>query len=108
MLNDDILVTFLRHTCDILVTYLSRFSDILWFVRNSLWLLSDILFQVNLCREVFADTLNESRDPDRGTNVDRYTARYGIIQTIAETNLKSISGFCHSAFLAIGIWTSNL
>ena len=29
-----------------------------------------------LCREVFKDTLNESRDPDRGLDGDRYTARY--------------------------------
>lgn len=31
--------------------------------------------RVSLCREVFGDTLNESRDPDRG-QVDRYSARF--------------------------------
>ena len=31
--------------------------------------------RVSLCKEVFNDTLNESRDPDRGGN-DRYTARF--------------------------------
>lgn len=31
--------------------------------------------RVALCREVFADTLNESRDPDHGGS-DRYTARF--------------------------------
>jgi hypothetical protein len=30
--------------------------------------------KVQLCREVFADTLNESRDPDR-EGVERYTSR---------------------------------
>jgi len=31
--------------------------------------------RVSLCRETFRDTLNESRDPDRGC-VDRYSARF--------------------------------
>lgn len=31
--------------------------------------------RVSLCREVFRETLNESRDPDRG-GVDRYSARF--------------------------------
>lgn len=31
--------------------------------------------RVNLCREVFGDTLNESRDPDHG-GPDRYTSRF--------------------------------
>ncbi len=31
--------------------------------------------RVSLCREAFGDNLNESRDPDRGTD-DRYTSRY--------------------------------
>ena len=33
-------------------------------------------FKVILAREVFGDTLNESRDPDRGGTNDRYTSRY--------------------------------
>jgi len=32
--------------------------------------------KVILAREVFGDTLNESRDPDRGGTNDRYTSRY--------------------------------
>jgi hypothetical protein len=39
--------------------------------------------RVSLCREVFRDTLNESRDPDRGTD-DRYTARYFLKHTFLE------------------------
>jgi len=39
--------------------------------------------RVSLCREVFGDTLNESRDPDRGTD-DRYTARYFLKHTFLE------------------------
>ncbi|XP_018496586.1 BTB/POZ domain-containing protein KCTD12 [Galendromus occidentalis] len=31
--------------------------------------------KVTICREVFGDTLNESRDPDRGQD-DRYTSRF--------------------------------
>ena len=31
--------------------------------------------RVSLCREAFGENLNESRDPDRGTD-DRYTCRY--------------------------------
>ncbi|XP_037291123.2 BTB/POZ domain-containing protein Ktl [Rhipicephalus microplus] len=31
--------------------------------------------KVTMCREVFGDTLNESRDPDRGQD-DRYTSRF--------------------------------
>ena len=39
--------------------------------------------RVGLCREAFGDTLNESRDPDRGTD-DRYTARYFLKHTFLE------------------------
>ena len=39
--------------------------------------------RVCLCREVFGDTLNESRDPDRGTS-DRYTARFFLKHTFLE------------------------
>ncbi|KZC04151.1 BTB/POZ domain-containing protein KCTD16 [Dufourea novaeangliae] len=31
--------------------------------------------RVTLCRDVFGETLNESRDPDHGSS-DRYTARF--------------------------------
>lgn len=39
--------------------------------------------KVSLCREVFKDTLNESRDPDRGSQ-DRYTARFFLKHTYLE------------------------
>ena len=39
--------------------------------------------KVSLCREVFQDTLNESRDPDRGTE-DRYTSRFFLKHTFLE------------------------
>lgn len=39
--------------------------------------------KVSVCREVFKDTLNESRDPDRGVQ-DRYTARFFLKHTYLE------------------------
>ena len=39
--------------------------------------------KVSLCREVFKDTLNESRDPDRGDS-DRYTCRFFLKHTFLE------------------------
>jgi len=39
--------------------------------------------KVNLCREVFSDTLNESRDPDRGGQ-DRYSSRFFLKHTSLE------------------------
>lgn len=39
--------------------------------------------RVSLCREVFKDTLNESRDPDRG-EVDRYTGRFFLKHAFLE------------------------
>ena len=39
--------------------------------------------KVSLCREVFKDTLNESRDPDRG-ETDRYTGRFFLKHTFLE------------------------
>lgn len=40
--------------------------------------------RVSLCREVFGDTLNEGRDPDRGSSNDRYTARYYLKHNVLE------------------------
>lgn len=40
--------------------------------------------KVNLCREIFGDTLNESRDPDRGGTMDRYTSRFFLKHTSLE------------------------
>lgn len=39
--------------------------------------------RVSLCREAFRDTLNESRDPDRGT-ADRYSARFYLKHSFVE------------------------
>ena len=39
--------------------------------------------KVSLCREVFKDSLNESRDPDRG-DTDRYTSRFFLKHSFLE------------------------
>ncbi|KFM63023.1 BTB/POZ domain-containing protein KCTD12, partial [Stegodyphus mimosarum] len=39
--------------------------------------------RVNLCREVFGETLNESRDPDRGSDC-RYSARFFLKHNFLE------------------------
>ncbi|CAF0957791.1 unnamed protein product [Didymodactylos carnosus] len=39
--------------------------------------------RVHLCREVFGDTLNESRDPDHG-QTERYTSRFFLKHTFLE------------------------
>ena len=39
--------------------------------------------QVSLCREVFGNTLNESRDSDRGDS-DRYSARFYLSHNYLE------------------------
>ena len=39
--------------------------------------------RVSLCREAFGETLNESRDPDKGTD-DRYSARLFLKHTSIE------------------------
>ena len=39
--------------------------------------------KVSLCREVFKETLNESRDPDRGQG-DRYTSRFFLKHNFLE------------------------
>jgi len=39
--------------------------------------------RVTLCKEVFGDTLNDSRDPDRGDG-DRYSARFFLKHTFIE------------------------
>lgn len=39
--------------------------------------------KVSICREVFKDTLNESRDPDRGVS-DRYTVRFFLKHNFLE------------------------
>lgn len=39
--------------------------------------------RVTLCRDVFGETLNESRDPDHG-QAERYTARFYLKHTFLE------------------------
>ena len=48
-----------------------------------------------LCREVFKDTLNESRDPDRGLDGDRYTSRYFLKHSSLE---QSFDQLCAAGF----------
>ena len=48
-----------------------------------------------LCREVFKDTLNESRDPDRGLDGDRYTSRYFLKHSSLE---QAFDQLCASGF----------
>uniref|UniRef100_A0A0B7A253 BTB domain-containing protein n=1 Tax=Arion vulgaris TaxID=1028688 RepID=A0A0B7A253_9EUPU len=64
--------------------------------------------KVSLCREVFKDTLNESRDPDRGEN-DRYTSRFFLKHSFLEQafdNLQeegfSLVGSCGSGTNSAG------
>lgn len=64
--------------------------------------------KVSLCREVFQDTLNESRDPDRGTE-DRYTSRFFLKHTFLEQAFDmlveqgfSLAGSCGSGTNSAG------
>lgn len=51
--------------------------------------------KATLCREVFADTLNESRDPDR-EGAERYTARlYLKHQCLERVSFNSASGLSY-------------
>ena len=66
-----------------------------------------MIFQVNLCREVFGDTLNESRDPDRG-GLDRYTSRFFLKHTSLEQAFDSLldQGFVMASSCGTGTSTS--
>ena len=73
-----------------------------------------------LCREVFKveasngayschalsikDTLNESRDPDRGLDGDRYTARYFLKHTMLE---QAFDQLCEAGFRMVGSCASG-
>ena len=46
--------------------------------------------RVHLCREVFGETLNESRDPDHG-QTDRYTSRFFLKHTFLEQAFDMLS-----------------
>lgn len=59
--------------------------------------------RITLCREVFGDTLNESRDPDRGS-IDRYTSRFFLKHSFLEQAFDMLqdSGFRCSAACGSG------
>jgi len=46
--------------------------------------------RVSLCRWVFGDTLNESRDPDRAP-ADRYTSRFFLKHTVLEQAFEALA-----------------
>jgi len=55
--------------------------------------------KVMLCKEVFKDTLNESRDPDRGLDGDRYTSRFFLKHTALE---QAFDQLCEAGFTLVG------
>ena len=59
--------------------------------------------RVSLCRQVFGDTLNESRDPDRGLS-SRYTSRFFLKHSSLEQAFESLqeAGFTLVAACASG------
>ncbi|XP_043190432.1 BTB/POZ domain-containing protein KCTD16-like [Amphibalanus amphitrite] len=54
--------------------------------------------RVTLCREAFGETLNESRDPDRG-HVDRYTGRFFLKHSFLE---QAFDMLCEAGFRMVG------
>ena len=50
------------------------------------------------------DTLNESRDPDRGLDGDRYTARYFLKHTMLE---QAFDQLCEAGFRMVGSCASG-
>ena len=60
--------------------------------------------KVNMCKEVFKDSLNDSRDPDRGQDGDRYTARYFLKHTVLE---QAFDQLCEAGFRMVGSCSSG-
>jgi len=60
--------------------------------------------KVNMCKEVFKDSLNDSRDPDRGLDGDRYTARYFLKHTVLE---QAFDQLCEAGFRMVGSCASG-
>ena len=60
--------------------------------------------KVNMCKEVFKDSLNDSRDPDRGQDGDRYTARYFLKHTVLE---QAFDLLCEAGFRMVGSCASG-
>jgi BTB/POZ domain-containing protein KCTD8/12/16 len=54
--------------------------------------------RIQLCKDVFGDTLNESRDPDHG-NTDRYTSRFYLKHTSLEQAFDSLN---ENGFFLVG------
>lgn len=62
--------------------------------------------RVTLCREVFGDTLNESRDPDR-VNENRYTARFFLKHNFLEQAFDNLQEAGFRCVAAAGSGTSG-
>ncbi|KAF8795445.1 BTB/POZ domain-containing protein KCTD16-like [Argiope bruennichi] len=62
--------------------------------------------RVTLCREVFGDTLNESRDPDR-VNENRYTARFFLKHNFLEQAFDNLQESGFRCVAAAGSGTSG-
>jgi len=60
--------------------------------------------KINMCKEVFKDSLNDSRDPDRGQDGDRYTARYFLKHTVLE---QAFDQLCEAGFRMVGSCASG-
>ena len=55
--------------------------------------------KVSLCREAFKETLNESRDPDRGQG-DRYTSRFFLKHNFLEQAFDMLLDVSHVTAIA--------
>ncbi|XP_054722110.1 BTB/POZ domain-containing protein KCTD12-like [Uloborus diversus] len=61
--------------------------------------------KVNMCREVFGETLNESRDPDRGSDC-RYSARFFLKHNFLEQAFDNLQEAGFRCVAAAGSGTS--
>lgn len=62
--------------------------------------------RVSLCKDVFKDTLNESRDPDRGVE-DRYTNRYFLKHNFLEQAFDMLADEGFRLVASCGSGTNN-
>jgi len=61
--------------------------------------------RVSLCRQVFGDALNDSRDPDRGgDDADRYSARYYLKHSFIE---QAFDALLDAGFRMVGACASS-
>ncbi|XP_074593101.1 BTB/POZ domain-containing protein Ktl [Brevipalpus obovatus] len=63
--------------------------------------------KVALCREVFGDNLNESRDPDHTSLFDRYTSRFYLKHQILEQCFDALQENGFRCVASCGSGTSN-